>query len=155
MRASFPCGAMQAHLCRSFFHALNLSEAEGIGRFTEAAAGQSRTLRTKTSGTEVIHLNGTEVFYLDFGNIQGALKGCLSLLGVKRLWLLIDEWSEIPIELQPYLADMLHPRLDPGERSCARQGVYCLSYYPLSSRSPSPKWNRSNKSPIAGIFVGT
>jgi hypothetical protein len=65
----------------------------------EAAAEQSRTLRSKTSGTEVIHV--------DFGSIQGALNGYLSILGVRRLWLLIDEWSEIPIELQPYLADML------------------------------------------------
>ena len=53
----------------------------------------------------------------------------------------------------PNLADMLHPRLDPSERSCARWGVYCLSYYPLSS--PSAKWNRSNNSPIAGILVRT
>jgi hypothetical protein len=74
-------------------------ESAGFNLGAEAAAGQSRTLRTKTSGTEVIHV--------DFGSIQGALKGYLSILGVKRLWLLIDEWSEIPIELQPYLADML------------------------------------------------
>jgi hypothetical protein len=29
------------------------------------------------------------------------------VLGAPRIWLLIDEWSELPVELQPYLADLL------------------------------------------------
>ncbi len=30
----------------------------------------------------------------------------VSILGGKRVWFLIDEWSEIPVDLQPYLADL-------------------------------------------------
>lgn len=54
---------------------------------------------TKRSGHEQVHLN--------FGSVMVALSGLLSVLGTSRVWLLIDEWSEIPIDLQPYLADLL------------------------------------------------
>jgi len=60
------------------------------------STGSRRSVRT---GKERIHLN--------FGSIATALAGLISVLGVKRLWLLIDEWSEIPVDLQPYLADLL------------------------------------------------
>jgi len=59
----------------------------------------SISLRAKTTGQEIIHI--------DFGNIQVALGGLLTVIGVKKLWLFIDEWSEIPLELQPYLADLI------------------------------------------------
>jgi hypothetical protein len=45
--------------------------------------------------------------------VQSALAGLISILGVKRLWLLIDEWSEVPLELQPYLADLIRRTILP------------------------------------------
>ena len=42
-----------------------------------------------------------------FGTLQSALSGLLAVLGSPEVWLLIDEWSEIPSDLQPYLADLL------------------------------------------------
>jgi hypothetical protein len=30
----------------------------------------------------------------------------VAILGGKRVWFLIDEWSEVPVDLQPYLADL-------------------------------------------------
>ena len=48
-----------------------------------------------------------------FGNIAGAIADLLGLLAPKRIWLLIDEWSEIPVELQPYLADLVRRTLLP------------------------------------------
>lgn len=33
------------------------------------------------------------------------------LLGQKEIWILIDEWAEIPLDLQPYLADLLRRTL--------------------------------------------
>lgn len=54
---------------------------------------------------------------IDFGNLQTALSGLLDVLGVPRIWLLVDEWSEIPLDLQPVLADLLrrtilpHPKM--------------------------------------------
>jgi hypothetical protein len=38
---------------------------------------------------------------------MNSLTGLLTVLGASRAWLLIDEWSEIPIDLQPFLADLI------------------------------------------------
>lgn len=54
---------------------------------------------------------GTEHLHLHFGGISTALRGLLSVLGISRMWILIDEWSEIPIAIQPYLADMIRKTL--------------------------------------------
>lgn len=52
-------------------------------------------------------LRGQQEHYLQFGSIQDRLSRVLGLMNLSRLWLLIDEWSEIPLDLQPYLADLL------------------------------------------------
>ena len=66
---------------------------------------------SKTSNDEVTaqHLTkrtGRESIHLAFGSIAGALAEMVSILGGRRVWFLVDEWSEIPIDLQPYLADL-------------------------------------------------
>jgi hypothetical protein len=62
--------------------------------------------RTKRTGEETIHL--------DFGRIHSALNGLITVLAAPRLWLLIDEWSEIPFDLQPYLADLIRRTILPA-----------------------------------------
>lgn len=57
--------------------------------------------------------SGTEYFHINFGRTSAALSALISALAVKRVWLLIDEWSEIPLELQPYLADLIRRTLLP------------------------------------------
>ncbi|MBP2328059.1 hypothetical protein JOF56_008444 [Kibdelosporangium banguiense] len=42
-----------------------------------------------------------------FGPLNRALRRIVRALGQTRLWLLLDEWSSIPLELQPLLADLL------------------------------------------------
>jgi hypothetical protein len=64
--------------------------------------------RCKSSGTESLHI--------DFGNVQAALAGLIEVIGAQRLWLLIDEWSEVPLELQPYLADLIRRTILPAQR---------------------------------------
>lgn len=61
--------------------------------------------RVKRAGEETIHL--------DFGDINSALNGLIAVLAAPRLWLLIDEWSEIPFDLQPYLADLIRRTILP------------------------------------------
>lgn len=76
-------------------------EASGSGVAVKVGAQGSASSRARfiRSGQEKIHIN--------FGNIASAISGLVRVLGIKRLWLLIDEWSEIPVYLQPYLADLL------------------------------------------------
>lgn len=44
---------------------------------------------------------------IHFGGVTGFMRQAIEADDAKRFWLLIDEWSGIPIELQPYLAEML------------------------------------------------
>ena len=48
-----------------------------------------------------------------FGELARALRGLASALSGRRMWLLLDEWAEVPRELQPLLADMLRRALFP------------------------------------------
>lgn len=50
---------------------------------------------------------GQERFHVAFGALGSAFKKVAQALGDHGLWLMLDEWSSLPIELQPYLADML------------------------------------------------
>lgn len=54
-----------------------------------------------------IKVSGTEVSWIDFNYFSRAIRSLASFVGTKRLWLLIDEWTTVPAEIQPYLADLL------------------------------------------------
>ena len=45
--------------------------------------------------------------------LLGGPTRCREVKTVKRFWLLIDEWSELPREVQPYLADLIRKTLLP------------------------------------------
>jgi hypothetical protein len=75
----------------------------------------SASISSKSEGqvSRRIKRSGSETIHLDFGTITGAISGLISMLNSPRIWLLIDEWSEIPIDLQPYLADMIRRTILP------------------------------------------
>ncbi|MCX7181010.1 MAG: hypothetical protein NTX56_20340 [Proteobacteria bacterium] len=52
-------------------------------------------------------VSGQEVSRVNFGSVGNALRKVVDTLPMKHLWIFIDEWSEIPLDLQPYLADLL------------------------------------------------
>lgn len=62
---------------------------------TKRVAGHMR--RTKGVTEHSVH----------FGAIGRLLTDILDSLGAERLWLLMDEWSSLPSDLQPLLADLL------------------------------------------------
>jgi hypothetical protein len=49
-----------------------------------------------------------------FGAVDSALRRFSDLVAPKRIWLLLDEWSTIPIDLQPYLADLIRRAVLPA-----------------------------------------
>lgn len=75
----------------------------------------SQSLRTKRAGSQVVSI--------DFGSLQTSLSGLIEVLGSPRIWLLIDEWSEIPADLQPYLADLLRRTILPQPRVIVKIGA--------------------------------
>jgi hypothetical protein len=69
----------------------------------EMTASTGQVSRSKVNGTTRHRVHFTTV-----NNIFARLK---TLMGDKELWVLIDEWAEVPLELQPYLADLLRRTL--------------------------------------------
>ena len=68
----------------------------------------------KDAQTAKVIRQGQEVAHVSFGSVGTAIRKLVAALPKRRLWLLIDEWSEIPQELQPYLADLLRRALLPA-----------------------------------------
>ncbi len=58
---------------------------------------------------------GTETYRVNFGSVGTAMRALVNTLPKTRLWILIDEWSEIPLDIQPYLADLIRRSLLPGK----------------------------------------
>jgi len=52
-------------------------------------------------------VSGQELPRVNFGSVGHALRKVVEALPKGRLWILIDEWSEVPLDLQPYLADLI------------------------------------------------
>jgi len=57
--------------------------------------------------------SGEEQLYVNFGSTGAAFRGIAERLKGRRLWVLLDEWSSIPLSLQPYLADLVRRSLFP------------------------------------------
>ncbi len=55
--------------------------------------------------------SGHEQLYVNFGATGSAFRDIVSCMQGRHLWVLLDEWSSIPIELQPYLADLIRRSL--------------------------------------------
>jgi hypothetical protein len=75
---------------------------------TGAAAASATTAQTSKT-----RLKGEVVHRVNFGGVGDTLRKVVDLLPNKRLWLLLDEWSEVPQELQPLLADLIRRAILP------------------------------------------
>ena len=58
-------------------------------------------------------VKGQEVLRVNFGSVGSALRKVVDTLPGSRLWILIDEWSEVPLDLQPLLADLFRRAILP------------------------------------------
>lgn len=68
------------------------------------AAGSSETRVSKA---------GTPTYRVHFGSISNALRDFLMSVVPARLLIILDEWSAIPLDLQPYLADLIRRAIFP------------------------------------------
>lgn len=60
-----------------------------------------------------VRRTGTECLSVNFGSTGAAFRDIASRLRGARLWVLLDEWSSLPIVLQPILADLVRRTLLP------------------------------------------
>ncbi|MGW2680123.1 ORC-CDC6 family AAA ATPase [Streptomyces sp. NPDC001436] len=68
--------------------------------FGGEAGDESRSLTTETR-------QGVETLSLNFSDIARSLRSLFNSLGGRRVWLLMDEWSSVPGDIQPYLGEFL------------------------------------------------
>ncbi|MGH8142870.1 MAG: hypothetical protein ACREU2_10190 [Steroidobacteraceae bacterium] len=50
---------------------------------------------------------GTEQTWIDFNFFAHRIRELANFVSPRRIWLLIDEWSTVPPDIQPYLADLI------------------------------------------------
>jgi len=87
--------------------------AESLLGFTASpsVALLSAQVKLGQSDREAVSLKktvtGPEAHRVNFGSVGNALRRVVQTLPKQRLWLLIDERSEVPLDLQPLLADLL------------------------------------------------
>jgi hypothetical protein len=85
-------------------------------------SGSKRQKRSRQL-TESRKQSGHEVLTVQFGMLGRALSSLLHGMAGRQLWLLLDEWSSIPGELQPYLADLLRRSFFPVAGICVKIGA--------------------------------
>lgn len=79
--------------------------ASGSGFTGSLALENSSEIEDKI--TTSIKQKGVVKYHLKFGGVNSAMRSLVDALPVKRVWLLLDEWSSVPLDLQPYLGDLL------------------------------------------------
>jgi PAS domain-containing protein len=80
---------------------VKLSADPTIGvRQTSSAGDRDRVAVRETR-------RGTEQVALNFAEVARALRDLSEALTTKRIWLLLDEWSSVPTDLQPLLAEFV------------------------------------------------
>ncbi|MCB0479607.1 MAG: hypothetical protein KDC84_15675, partial [Crocinitomicaceae bacterium] len=80
---------------------------EKIGVSTSISSGESQRRIARRLVT------GIEKHRIHFPSIQVYFNKIIELLGGKELWVILDEWAEVPLELQPFLGDLLRRSLFP------------------------------------------
>jgi hypothetical protein len=79
------------------------------------SAGERRATREMRHGVERISLNFTDV--------ARALRELADVMRIKRVWSFLDEWSSVPIDVQPYLAEFLLRCVLPLQRFTVKIGA--------------------------------
>jgi hypothetical protein len=80
---------------------------------TSIAASLSSASHSAHYDEERLTRTGTERLHVNFGSTGAAFRRIAELLAPHRFWVLLDEWSSLPVDLQPYLADLLRRSLLP------------------------------------------
>ena len=86
-----------------------------------ASASKRRTRSRRL--TESRKQSGYEILTVQFGVLGRGLSSLLQAMAGRQLWLLLDEWSSVPSDLQPYLADLLRRSFFPVAGICVKIGA--------------------------------
>jgi hypothetical protein len=93
------------------------------GSLPSVSASAGRRRKRNRQLTELRKQSGREILTVQFGTLGRALSSLLQAMAGRQLWLLLDEWSSIPRDLQPYLADLLRRSFFPVAGVCVKIGA--------------------------------
>jgi hypothetical protein len=83
----------------------NLSPEPSFGIGSSQNIGNKFQSRTKSSGIEKHRVH--------FPSIQHDFAKIIKLITPYEIWIVLDEWAEIPLDLQPFLGDLIRRTLFP------------------------------------------
>lgn len=114
----------------------------GVSAGASTVKKQTKSNRARTQ----IMRSGTELPHVLFGPLGRSLENAAASISPQRIWILFDEWSGIPIDLQPLVSDMLRRVIFPA------QG-YTVKIAAIERRSRFIK--RTDASNYIGIELGS
>jgi hypothetical protein len=79
----------------------------------KASLSISTTDGANQESTDKRKVMGSERHRVHFGAIRRVLEQIAQVVKPHQIWILLDEWSSIPLELQPFLADLLRRSIFP------------------------------------------
>lgn len=98
----------------------------GITLDTTGAKGElgasAEITQSGRAQTKVVQ-SGEPRHRVHFGSIGTTLRKILKSIKPRRIWLILDEWSAVPIELQPYLADLIRRSIFPVQGITTKIGA--------------------------------
>ncbi len=91
------------------------SSADKLSVSEKPAVEVSSAAMSKTSSASQTKIaeSGTPRYRVHFGSTSNALTGIVKAVKQGRLLFILDEWSAIPLDLQPYLADLIRRAVFP------------------------------------------
>jgi hypothetical protein len=87
----------------------NLSARMSAAASSDASVsgGIEASEKITTGSEDTSSLKGERRYHLSFGRAQTAVASLIDILGLREVNFFIDEWSEVPLDLQPLLADSI------------------------------------------------
>ncbi|MCU1615782.1 MAG: hypothetical protein JWO98_3322 [Frankiales bacterium] len=106
-------------------HSASWSLTGKIGGAPSLVATQDSRKKSsaKAKNSNKLQRTGDEVPRLLFGRLGRTLEAAVATIAPHRVWILLDEWSNVPIELQPVLADMLRRTFFPCQGLTVKIGA--------------------------------
>jgi hypothetical protein len=100
-----------------------LDVGPGAGITVKGRAGRKSRRESSTKAQLRVRRAGEALPRVYFGPLGRALNEIADALAPRRLWILLDEWSSLPYELQPLLADLFRRTLFPSRGLTVKIGA--------------------------------
>ena len=119
---------------------LKASRSETSGYDVSVSAKPSVGVSARADGAQELERRSTRTgvqrCYVHFGRLRTAIQALVRELGKHRIFLLLDEWNSIPVDLQPYVGDLLRRALLPVDGVVVKIGaIQHRSHWTLTSGS--------------------